>query len=294
MQIDAGALRAVARTRAEGLHFWGQSVGVSMVDRREGATRLRLAAENAGDLTALATLTDLALGFAIRAREGSGRRLATASLSLHHIAPPQGSVLCTSSVAWSGGDGRALSEAELEDETGALVGLARAWFLVLPMPPDAVVTPMPWERDAVDVPDLTADDLDATEREAALAATRARIRSAASGLALTEELLGLTWTRAGTDRLIGTAPVGPHLGNRIGDVQGGAMYGAAATAARRLAAPGQTVVDGAMQYLRPGRGERLDVTARALRRGRRAEFVDADVSVDGRLAATARFTLLAG
>lgn len=295
MEIDAQALGAVARTRAQGLHFWGRVVGVSIVGTHEDTTVMQLGAENARDATALATVADLSLGFAVRARGAAGSRLATTSLSLQLTAPAQGAVACTSRVAWSNDDGRALSEAVLQDDTGTLVGLARAWFLVLPLPAGVTITPMPWEREPDGVPPLRADDLTPVEHAAALAATQARARSASGGLGFPEELLGLTWAEGpgDDDAILGAAELGPHLANRVGDAQGGALYGAAATAARRLAGPGQTVVDGAMQYLRPGRGDRLSVTARALRRGRRAEFVDAEVSVDGRVAATARFTLLA-
>jgi len=293
VEIAEEALAAVARTRAQGLHFWGQAVGVSTVGRDDDATLMRLDAATSEDTTALATLSDLCLGFAVRARLGSGHGLATASLSLQHTAAPRGAVVCGSRVVWTDGERRALTQAYLEDETGALVGSAQAWFLVVPLGPDVVVTPMPWERTPVDVPVLAPGDLSPTEHAAAVAATRARARAASSGLPLSEELLGLSWKPDGDDGLLGTSDLGPHLANRVGDAQGGAIYGAAATAARRLAGPGQRLAGGAMQYLRPGRGEQLAVTATAVRRGRRAEFVEVEVAVDGRVAASAHFTFLA-
>ena len=95
------------------------------------------------------------------------------------------------------------------------------------------------------------------------------------------------------DRLVGDVPHGPHLGNRVGNVQGGALFGLAATAARRLVGGDQQLADGSLQFLRPGTGGDLRVSATLLRRGRTVSAVEAEVSCDGRVLVSGHFSLMA-
>ena len=306
MELHPAALGAVARCRAVGLHFWGQINGITPLDARPDLTRMRLAPESTlltrsvdGDLpvdvTALATLADVSLGLAIRARGPRDRRLATTSFSLQQVRDARGAVTCHSELVWSdpGGD-RALVRARLTDAAG-LVAIAEAWFLTLPLGPDVRVTPMPWERTGrrvvrrVSPEDLTDDELRASRT-----ATLACARAAATGVPLARALLGLEWSESGEEQVVGRAEIGPHLSNRVGDVQGGALLGFASTAGARLAAEGAVLADAHLQYIRPVRGEHLTVTASTVRRGRSAHFVDATVEVGGKVTNTARLTYLTG
>lgn len=295
--LDPLALAAVARTRAEGLHFWGRILGLDTVTSSDGTPLLRAAAGT--DVTTIATLTDLCLGHAIRREVDAGRRLATTSLTMQHIAAPSGPVTCGSRLVWLDPAGRrALVQAYAEDADGALVATARAWFSLVPVAPGSSFVPMPWERDAgpsgpsgrrpLDPADLTADEL-----AAVVTATAAQRRRSASGLPLAEELLGLTWHRVDREHLTGSATLGPHVGNRIGVLQGGALYGVAALAAQRLAGPDMELAESSLQYLRPGDGRRLTVLATLTRRGRTVAFVDVSVEVDGRQIATGQHTFFA-
>ncbi|WP_017934571.1 PaaI family thioesterase [Nocardioides sp. Iso805N] len=296
--LHPDALAAIARTRADGLHFWGRMLGVSTVPVTEGTTLLR--ATGGTDVTTLATLADVCLGYAVRASLGNGHRLATSSLSLQRVAlPAAGAITCGSRLVWTGSHGRrALVEAYAEDAAGTLVATARAWMVVLPVAPGSTVVPMPWERDGAAEPvEVLQDSLTDIELEVTTTATAAIERAAISGLPLAEELLEVTWTADGTGRVVGTLTAGAHLGNRVGNMQGGATYGLAAIAATRAAAlgdgPEQHLADGSLQFLRAIAGGELRVTATVLRRGRSVTFVDVVIERDDATVASAHFSFMA-
>lgn len=306
-QLHPDTLQAVARTRAQGLHFWGRMLGITAAPHGASATNPTgpmILTASAADVTTVATLSDVGLGSALRAHHaaesGGVLRLATTSLTIQHAGsatgarPATDSVTCTSGVSWIDPAGsRALMSATVSDDSGRLVASAQGWMAMLPVAPGTAIIPMPWEVQAVDIEKLAPGDLTEAEYAAADTGTQALERALASGLPLAEELLGVSWT-ADEDgkRLTGTLATGPHLGNRVGNVQGGSLYGLAATAASRLAGPEHQLSDGSMQFLRPGTGGELRVTATMLRRGRTISFVDTTIEQGDVLIASAHFTLM--
>src|SRR6185295_17152087 len=84
------ALLAVGRTRALGLHFYGNFVGIGGAPAGIGTSRLTIDGEPPGigapgvSAVALATVADLAVGSAIRSHLAVGARMATATLSIQH------------------------------------------------------------------------------------------------------------------------------------------------------------------------------------------------------------------
>lgn len=295
--LHPAALRAVARTRGEGLHLWGRMLGLASVpDDVPRADDEYLLQAAGADITSLATLTDVGAGYTIRGHLGDQVRLATTSLSLQPIGPAaaaaSGPVTCRSRLIWLAPDlSRALVRGYVTDPGGAPIATATVWMVVLSSEPAASLVPMPWEGPGAG-PALTESDLTPDEWTFAVSASAAIARSAASGRPVPEELLDVTWTLGSDTRLIGTVPHGPHLGNRVGNVQGGALFGLAATAATRLVG-GQQLADGSVQYLRPGTGGDLQVTATMVRRGRTVSAVDATVTCDRRELIGARFSLMA-
>ena len=101
--------------------------------------------------------------------------------------------------------------------------------------------------------------------------------------AVSDELLNFEWqTEPGHAR--GTLNVGPELGNRVGHVQGGALFGAAAAAAEQaVGVPEARLLDGHYQFLRPADGQTLAASGELLRRGRRGAYAQARLSMEGRL-----------
>jgi hypothetical protein len=69
---------------------------------------------------------------------------------------------------------------------------------------------------------------------------------------------------------------------RVGQMQGGALYGAAAVAAAAAVGDGWQISSGYVQYLRPVDAARVSLRSRMIRRGRRAAFSDVLVAAEGR------------
>ena len=288
------ALLAVGRTRALGLHFYGNFVGIGGSPAGLGTSRLSTDGEPPGigapgvSAVALATVADLAIGSAIRSHLEIGARMATATLSIQHpIHPVDGPVLGLGDAEAATGEQQS-GRAVLVDPTGRPVGYAQGWFAALPPPPGWVQRPLPWEHKtlpSVSVP--THDDLDEAESAAVASALAAGERARERGTSISEELLNFRWDAAVEEvadgRASGDLKNGPELANRVGHIQGGALYGAAAiVAAKALGVPLTHLVDGHYQFLRIADGALLHGEATVLRRGRLASFVEAQLSVDGK------------
>lgn len=288
--IEASAIGAVARTRAQGLHYYGQILGIRASVPGEGPRRPYLAPDRCvipGPVppVALATIADLAMGSAIRAAVGAGRRLGTTSMTLHHLLPVvTAPVRPEASVVWLDADRRnGLARVDLTDATGALVGAAQGWFMALPVPDGMTMRLLPWEvEDPPAVPDLSLDDLGDDERAAVEATLRAAERARARGTSVSAELTALTWEDTAEGSARGALRIGPELANRVGHVQGGALYGIGLSAAARAVGPGFEPADGHWQFLRPGDGDLLVAEASVSRRGRRAAFASVRLTTDGR------------
>lgn len=292
------ALDAVARTRALGLHFYGHFLGVSALPTAPGRSRLLLDVEPVAGTpgpvppVALASLADLALGAAIRARLGPNRRLATTSLAVHHLEPTVFGPVTAEGVALriEPAHERGFAQCELYAAGGQVVGTVGGWFVALPAPPGRSLPPVPWERaDLPPVPAVTLQELDVDERAAVDASTRAGARAEASATSVMEELLGISWTRQAGAAAHGELAVGPEHSNRVGHVQGGLVYGAAALAAGQATGAGMHLAEGHLQFLRPADGSLLVIEARELRRGRRASFAEARLFLADRLVASGEF-----
>ena len=284
------ALLAVGRTRTLGLHFYGNFVGLGGSPAPLGTTRLSVDGEPPGvgapgvSAVALATAADLAVGSAIRSYVGVGARMATATLSIQHpIASVEGPVAALGDAEEASGEQR-IGRAVLVGPDGRSVGYAQGWFAALPPPTGWVQRPLPWEHDVlppISVPERS--DLDEAEARAVDAALAAGQRARERGTSISEELLNFRWDAVAEGRASGELTNGPELANRVGHIQGGALYGAAAiVAARALGVPLSQLVDGHYQFLRIADGAFLHGEATILRRGRLASFVQSTLSVDGR------------
>ena len=282
------ALLAAGRTRALGMHFLGHFLGISGRPTPVGTARLTLdrpvldCQPPAVPVLSYCALADLVLGSAIRSHFGAGARLGTVTLAIQHpTAPVQGPLV---------GEGRALeprashSVAQASIATGdRVVGHAQGWFSALPPPGGRKPRPLPWEVEELPpVPTLAPADLDEAEARALAAVQAAERRARASGTAVEDELLHFTWHPSDPHTAHGELTVGPELGNRVGHLQGGALYAAGARAAfQALGGHGWILADGYYQFLRPGDGLQLAVRAEVLRRGRSAAFAQAHLAVDG-------------
>jgi acyl-coenzyme A thioesterase PaaI-like protein len=296
--VLAAALRAVGRTRALGMHYYGHLLGITTRRPENGRPVPHLAPDPAvvphvAPPVVLAAIADLALGSAVRAKLGAGRRLGTVTLDLHHLGPlVQPPVTTEAGTVWVDPDaGQAAVRCDLTDGRGRLVGAGQAWFMALPVPEGRTLPLLPWERDPVpNVEPATEADLDDRERAAVEGTLRAAERARERGTSVGEELTAPTWAPDAADQTArGTLRVGPELTNRVGHVQGGALYGIGLAAAAQAVGPGMVAAEGHVQFLRPADGELLVAEATALRRGRTAAFAEATLSVDGRPVVVGRY-----
>ena len=281
------ALLAVGRTRALGLHFYGHFIGLSGSLPTSGRSRLRLEGEPpdvgaaAVSPVALAALADLAMSAAVRSLIDPGAWLATVTFSLQHPGAGVAGPLDADATAPPVVDGMGLARCSI-DAAGRAVGQAQAWFAAPPAPLGAVLRLTPWERaehPPVVVP--TLGELAPDEAAAVAAARAAGERAAARGTAVSQEILAFEWGDCPAGRSSGMLRIGPELGNRVGHVQGGALYGAAALAAiRALDERDAVLVDGHYQYLRPADRSTLLADGEVLRRGRSVAFVEARLRTD--------------
>ena len=302
--IEECAIGAVARTRAQGMHFYGQILGIIPRPADGGPRGPQLVPDPAvipGPVpaVALATIADLAMGSAVRAVVGAGRRLGTVTMSLHHIgAVTVAPVVPTARVVWMDEERRhALARVECVDASGAVVAAGQGWFMALPAPGNVQLPLLPWERDELPAPPPVANgDLAPHERAAVQATVRAAGRARARGTSAAEELTAPSWDEGapeGTAR--GSLQVGPELTNRVGHLQGGALYGIGLAAAARAVGreagddPPLVPADGSWHFLTPGEGDVLVAEATVRRAGRRAAFASVTLTVDGRDVGTGQF-----
>lgn len=296
--ILARSLAAVGRRRVAGMHFYGHFVGIAGGWAEGGRSRLHLEGEPDGvgspdvSAVALATLADLALGAAIRSWLDKGARLGTVTFTVQHPATPVQGPLVADGTALFVADGRGAAQCTLSTPDGA-VAQAQGWFGALPPPAGRVLDLLPWERaEPASVPPPSLAELDDREARAVAAARAAGQRAAAHGTAVSHELLAFDWGATPEGRARGTLAIGPELANRVGHLQGGVLYGAAALAAAQVVGVSPSaIIDGHYQFLRPGDGEHLTAEAAVARRGRSVAFVESRLSVDGSLVGLGLFTV---
>lgn len=303
--IKSSAMAAVARTRAQGMHFYGQILGITPRPTGDGPVGPQLVPDRAvtpGPVppVALAAVADLAMGSAVRAAVGRGRRLGTVTMTLHHLAPVvTAPVVPTARVVWlDEAQQNALARVDCIDASGALVAAGQGWFMALPVPEGVALRLLPWELDGLlPAGRLEPDDLEPHERAAVEATLRAAERARERGTSVSSELTALSWdddAPAGTAR--GRLQIGPALANRVGHVQGGALYGIGLAAAARAVSSGRhgattslTPAEGSWQFLSPGDGDELVAEATVSRVGRGAAFASVTLTVDGRAVGAGQF-----
>ena len=296
--VLARALSAVGRNRALGLHFYGHFIGIGGRQAAEGRAELAIEGDPASDGTmgvsavALATLADLAIGSAIRSHIEPGSRLGTVTLSVQHpLDPVSGPIVALGEAEPAPGAGKS-GRCLLTTADGTVVGYAQGYFAALPPPPGVALSLLPWERvNPPPVPIPTLADLDEQEAAAVAAARAAGNRARRRGTSISDELLHFNWHPAVEGSASGELTIGPELANRVGHIQGGALYGAAVIVAMQaLGVMSSALVDGHYQFIRPADGRVLHGEGKVLRQGRMAAFVETLLSVDGKLVGTGLFS----
>jgi acyl-coenzyme A thioesterase PaaI-like protein len=281
-------LRAIADNRTPGLHFLGHFMGLEwqQVDARIARIALDVGEHciderGLASLEVVATLADIALANAIRARMSlsEGMRLGTVSMHLTLTGVPlagriEAQAVCEGMVV-DALTPQGLARCEIT-AGGMLAALASGTFMQLPPPPGVRLAPLPWQPGGAPAPRaLRVADLDANERGLWRRAVAARARSDRPFLPALYGRRPQPFTdaqgRAGARCRL---PMGLHAGNRVGHAQGGISFALAAITAIVAAPPDQRLVEASAWFLNPGQGPALRARSTVSRAGRRLSVVD--------------------
>jgi acyl-coenzyme A thioesterase PaaI-like protein len=263
-------LRGLALNRAPGLHFPGNFLDVSFDRVGRGASRLSIdpgawcaQADGQADLGSLAMLADLALAVCMRARLGRATRLATVSMHLQFTGVPRTGRLVADSEFqefFRGATGRlGMSRVEIAGRAGQVCHGSGS-FMALDPPKHVTLHPVPLRsRKSPQPRRLDEESLDPEERKI-LGKADAAI---AAGGVFIDHFWGIR-PRDGTC----TLENGLHVGNRVGHVQGGILFGMAAATACSALPPGWRLSGISAWYVSPGDATVLRARSKVVHQGR--------------------------
>jgi acyl-coenzyme A thioesterase PaaI-like protein len=240
--------------------------------------------QDAGDIGSLAVAADFALGTAIRADLDPATRLATVSMALELAAAPRAGLVSMASRCHGfvgEGDGRIGRGRVLLEDAGGEFGYGSGAFMVLKPPPGVALHPVPHrKRGDPEPPVLDERDLAPDELRILKHADRALERSAKSGEPFIRHFWGFL-PKAAPGGASCVMPNGPHVGNRVGYVQGGILLGLAAATA--TAALPETWMLGAVAaaFISPGEGSALQARASLVHRGQRVSVIRTEITRGG-------------
>ena len=285
-RIRHRVLRAITLNRTPGYHFAGNFVDLSF-DRVESAgARLSYENDTQGDVGSLAVLADFALGTSIRADLDPATRLATVSMTLELAAEPRAGIVAATSRCHGfigDGDGRIGRGRVVLEDAGGEFGYGSGAFMVVKPPPGVALHPVPMRKRGDAEPPLLAErDLAAHELRILRHADEALERSARSGQPFMRHFWGLL-PQAAPGGASCVMPNGPHVGNRVGYVQGGILFALGAATAVAALPEGWTLASMAAAFVSPGQGPALKAHASVVHQGQRVSVIRTDVTRgDGR------------
>lgn len=287
-RIRRRVLRAIALNRTPGYHFPGNFIDLSFDRVATESTRLSYETEeqDAGDIGSLAVAADFALGTAIRADLDPATRLATVSMTLELAAAPRAGVLSLASRCHGfagGGEGRIGRSRVLLEDGGGEFGYGSGAFMVLKPPPGVELHPVPHRRRGDPEPPLLAErDLAPDEFGILRHADEALERAARTGQPFLRHFWGFLPERT-SDGASCVMPNGPHVGNRVGYVQGGILLGLAAATATAALSESWMLSAVAAAFISPGQGPALQAQASIVHQGQRVSVIRTEVTrSDGR------------
>ena len=288
--IRSRALLALSNNRTPGYNFPGYFLDLQCTRYEKSGVVIEMdtGPHNANPdgtthLTAVTCLFDLALAQAARTFVDPNVRTATMALHLRFLGgEPRGRLR-----AEARSDGfstrTALAEAdcfgELFSEGRATMRMTGTWAQP-PTPDGRPMAPVPWARTepAPPAPLLKRSELDASER-AALRRVEQSLREAREG-----DFAERFWSpavRASGGRALGRLPIGLHIGNRVGHVQGGFSISTALITAIAAVPDHPLLTAASAWYISPGQGKMLSARSSVLQRGRNVAVVRTELFATG-------------
>jgi acyl-coenzyme A thioesterase PaaI-like protein len=266
-QIHDQVLRAIVLNRTPGYHFCGNFLGLTFEGVGGGHARVTMPAQPAlldgngcVDPCALTVLADFALANAVRAAATPTARLATVSLNLQLTGEPLAGDLAAHGELegfFAQASGRlGMSRTHIR-ANGKVVAFGTGTFMVLPAPKGQTLHPIPWiDKRAPVVPLPEIETLSAPEREIVDRSQQALAALPGSHQSFWALLLGAQTeiTAQGAKAVLAN---GPHVGNRVGHVQGGVSLALALISANAALGEHWRCTGMNASYVSPGLGPAL-------------------------------------
>jgi uncharacterized protein (TIGR00369 family) len=287
-RIRQRVLRAIALNRTPGYHFPGNFIDLSFDRVTSGDTRLSyetgphcLDLHGGTDVGSLALAADFALGTAVRAGLDAATRTATVSMALDFgTARPAGVVRAASRCHGYVGEGYGrIGRAQVTlDGPDGEIGYGSGAFMILKPPPQVTMHPVPHRQRGDPEPPVLADaDLAPDERRILRHADEALERSARAREPFIRHFWGFL-PEATRGAAACVMPNGPHVGNRVGNVQGGILLGLAAVTAAAALSEAWILSTISAAFISPGEGAALRARASVVHHGQRLSVVRTEVT----------------
>ncbi len=280
-------LLGLALNRTPGYHFTGNFLSLSFENNTEQDVQLSMASgphnvESNGNVSygALAVLADIALAANVRAGHTPASRLATVQMNLQFTGAPmtgrlhaasalQGYVENITSVQ---GAGQVTVTAN-----GKPVCFGGGTFMVLNPPKGVALYPMSHRKDSdAEIAPLAEDELHRDERRVLVLADAA-LADTHKGGSFIHRFWGYD-THAVAGGASGKLSNGPHVGNRVGHLQGGVTMGLGiATAEAALPASWRLSAVTAW-YISPGEGRVIKARSKIIHHGRLTSVVRTEIT----------------
>ena len=288
--IRSQTLRAISSNRAPGMHFAGYFLRFTpqrfKTDGVEFSVEPGPHCANANGIVNRAALlysADMALAAANRVFIDPNVRTATLMLRVEFTGEPARGTLAVSGRGSGFSPHTALPESVAAGHVvcdGREVMRMSGTWVSPPAPQGMTMRGLPWEggQDGSLLPLLKKRELEAAEKDVIRRVEKA-LRTAQNDDLL--ESLCNPVVRRTPQGARGRLPVGMHIGNRVGHVQGGFLINAALATAD-AAVPEHPILTGASAwYISPGQGKAISVRSSVLQSGRniavvRTELFNAD------------------
>lgn len=286
-QIRDRVLLGLALNRTPGYHFAGNFLRLSFDRNSVEDVRVSMdggphIAESNGSVNygALAVLADIALAANVRAGHTPATRLATVQMNLQFTgAPMTGRLLAASTLQ---GYVEHITSCQgaaqvIVTANGKPVCYGSGTFMVLNPPKGVALYAMSHRKDTdADVAPLAESELQRDERKV-LELTDAALAAAHKGDTFIRRFWGLN-THAITQGAAGTLKNGPHVGNRVGHLQGGVTMGLGIATAE-AALPASWMLSAVTAwYISPGEGRVIRAKSKIIHHGRLTAVVRTEIT----------------
>ena len=281
-------LTALALERTPGFNYSGNYLGTRFIDLTPPRAVIEIDhglhcqdPSGEGDIAAICLLADISMGSVVRAQLSPAQRLATVSMSLQFSGAPR--------VGPFSGVGEFVQFVDGADSrqglckvsvTGGGQGLlfGTGAFMVMKPPPGRTMYPLVSAVHAEAAP-LAENELTADEQDLLRRADEA-IQSCGGGRGFLRHFWGFV-PQAGAEGARCTVSNGPHLGNRVGHLQGGLQLGMAIVTAETALPAGWRTSGIAAFFIGAGVGAAITAEARIEHQGRNTAVVRTRLTAQG-------------